>query len=333
MFWMVGAISVSPLIGCGNGCQLECAMITSVLSSVRRFSAQIIRPDQARFMQIAVGYFDESTDEDTQGVCYVVAGFLTSNLASVTLELRWRDLLNKYHLDYFKASELSAGEGQFKQFRDDPSCQKWTKFSDREKAIFDEIKTAFTDAIIGVNGLTGIGAALILPDYENLIRNYAPSKNVLSRPYFVCSGQVLMEAGLRIARENESYRDGEKIWLRPVFDSHETYSGTMKEGFDWFGKNNPLSSQYMLPPYYEDDTRYLTLQAADNLAFEVRKIAIGVKNNSKASRKSITRLAETGNIGIIYMLDYDGLKLLVDNHDPYFHLKPLSYTLADIIRP
>ena len=142
-----------------------------------------------------------------------------------------------------------------------------------------------------------------------------------------------MQAGLLIAQENESYRDGEKVWLRPVFDSHEEYSGTMKDGFDWFCKNNPISSQYMLPPHYEDDKQYLTLQAADNLAFEIRKTVIGVKNKISPLRKSTARLVETGNIGTICQLDYDALKLLIDSQDPYFHLKPLSYTLADIMRP
>src|SRR5580704_16511057 len=85
--------------------------------------SRAIEVDKVRFMQIAVGYFDESTDEDTQGVCYVVAGFVASNLATVTLDLRWRDLLTKYHLNYFKASELNAGEGEFRQYRDDPACK------------------------------------------------------------------------------------------------------------------------------------------------------------------------------------------------------------------
>jgi hypothetical protein len=57
-----------------------------------------------RVMTMAVGYFDESAD-GTQSVCYTVAGFIGSNEATAILELRWRDILNKYNLKYFKASE------------------------------------------------------------------------------------------------------------------------------------------------------------------------------------------------------------------------------------
>jgi hypothetical protein len=279
-------------------------------------------------MSIGVGFFDESTDGDTEGVCYVVAGFIGSNAATAVLELRWWDLLAKYNLRYFKASECSAGEGEFRQYRDDPQAKGFSRFSKKEKEKLDEIKTAFTDAIVNSDGIAGIGAAIILPDYERIRLEYPAV--MLQSPYFLCANLVLMEAGVRVCIENEDYKDHDKVWVRPVFDSHEEYSGRMKQGFDWFCLNNPISARYLLPPYYEDDCRYLTLQAADNLAFEIRKLAIGERKNIR-ERISLTRLKDSGSILKVYKLNYDSMKTLVEAHDPEFTLKPLSYTLADII--
>lgn len=280
-------------------------------------------------MSIAVGFFDESTDGDTEGVCYVVAGFMGSNMATAVLDLRWRDLLRKYNLKYFKASEHNAGEGQFRQYRDNPQGKGYAPFSQREKDKFVEIKTAFTDAIVNSDGVVGIGAAILLPDYERVRQEYPLA--LIQSPYFLCANLVMMEAGVRVCIENEDYREDEKVWLRPVFDSHEEYSGRMKQGFDSFCLNNPISAQYLLPPYYEDDCRYVGLQAADNLAFEIRKLAIGERKNIR-ERISLTRMKDSGSILKVYKLNYDSLKTLVESHDPNFTLKPLSYTLADIIK-
>jgi hypothetical protein len=91
-------------------------------------------------LAIAVGFFDESTDEDLEGSSYTVAGFAANNETSACLELRWKDVLLRYNLEYFKASELNAGEGQFRQFRDEPDNRSWQPFSDREKEKFVESK-------------------------------------------------------------------------------------------------------------------------------------------------------------------------------------------------
>ncbi len=115
-------------------------------------------------MQVAAGFFDESSDQDTEGVCYTVAGIVGENQhATTVLELRWKDVLKKYDIKYFKASELNAGEGQFKKFRDDPDSDKWVKFSERESLKFSEIKKDFTDVLTGCVLLSGIGSSANTP--------------------------------------------------------------------------------------------------------------------------------------------------------------------------
>jgi hypothetical protein len=283
-------------------------------------------------MQVAVGYFDESSDEDTAGVAYTVAGFVGNNHATAVLDMRWRDLLSKHNLDYFKASELNSGNGQFRQFRDEPDRLEFTPFSEKEKKTFREIKSDFTDAILGCEGLSGIGAVVVLPDYEQIRKDYPPAKTGLSFPYFICASMVLMELGVQFNRLNQRYRPDERMRVRPVFDSHEEYSGRMKQGFDRFCKMNPISARYLLPPHYENDKEYLSLQAADDLAFELRKALFLDRANMK-ERIPMTRLRESGMFLKVYKLDYNGLKLLADAHEADFNpLEPIQYTLEDILQ-
>jgi len=187
-------------------------------------------------MSIAVGFFDESTDsEEVQGASYTVAGFVSSNETSACLELKWKDLLVKYNIEYFKASELNAGEGQFRQYREDPNSSEWKPFTQKEKAKFEEIKIAFTDLIVDFSlDLNVIGAVIILPDYERIMKEYPLARRTLSYPYYQACQTVLMEAGLQISKQNRDYPSGDKLYIRPVFDSHEEYSGRMKAIFDSF---------------------------------------------------------------------------------------------------
>ena len=76
--------------------------------------------------------------------------------------------------------------------------------------------------------------------------------------------------------------------------------------------------------------KYPCLQAADNLAFEVRKFATN-QRHQRAERLSMTRLKNSGCLFRFYKLDYDGMKTIITAQDPDFATKPLMYTLADII--
>jgi hypothetical protein len=106
--------------------------------------------------------------------------------------LRWRDLLDKYELGYFKASELNAGTGQFQKFRDDPSDYAFRRFSQREKDIFRQIKTAFTDLIINAENLYGVGAVVILSDLERLQSEYNTRKR--SHFHIICAPKWFLSA-------------------------------------------------------------------------------------------------------------------------------------------
>lgn len=279
-------------------------------------SENILEPSSLgdRFMWVAAGYYDESEDGGSERG-YAVAGFMGHQHDCVHLDLAWRErILDKYELDYFKTSELENGVQQFAKFRDDPSNLD-ADFSRREKDLFRRIKTEVIDLILEFNLLVGVGAALMIPDYRRISSEYASINKVVPSPYFLCAQLVMMESGFIMQRLNlgaEGYRRG---LLRPVFDSHEDYSGRAKQVFDIFCKKNPTSSEFLLPPFYEDDRRYVMLQAADVLAYESRRLLITQEFDTHIpERKAMKRLKE--RVYKIYKLNYEAIKALMESQRP-----------------
>ena len=178
-------------------------------------------------------------------------------------------------------------------------------------------------------GINGLGAVVVLPDYQRIMAEYPLARTTLPYPYYLAAHCVLMEAGLQIARQNQD-EPSEQWMLRPVFDSHEEYSGRMKQTFDSFCSKNPLSSKCLLSPHYEDDKKYLSLQVADNIAFEVRKSVLQALGKQRRERISMKRLRDAGNIFKVFKLDYAGLKIIADANDPAI-LRPMDYTLDEIM--
>jgi Protein of unknown function (DUF3800) len=257
----------------------------------------------------AAGYFDESDDNER---AYSVAGFLGHQRDCVYLHWVWEErILKPYHLEYFKASELNAGTGQFAQHRDNPKGNLNALFSQREKELFNRIKRESIDVFLDFL-LIGIGAVVMLPDYYRLFEEFKAAGKVLPDPYFLCAQLVMMESGLIIGEINESASPLQKGYVRPTFDSQKTYKGRAKLMFDDFKAKNPLCSRWLLPPNYEDEKDYIALQAADNLAYECRRLLITEEYDTHIpERKAMTRLKE--HIRKIYRLHYDSLKMIIES--------------------
>lgn len=270
---------------------------------------------EGRFlMWVAAGYYDESFDVERG---YAVAGFIGHQHDCVHLDLAWRErVLKKYGLKYFKASELEWGTGEFAKFRDDPTPENLgALFSDREKALFKTIKVEVIDLILEFDLLIGVGAVLMLPDYHRIFAEYSAMGKTLPLPYFFCAQLVMMESGFIMHRINDQSHESQQGVLRPVFDSHEEYSGRAKQMFDDFARKNPISASSLLPPLYASDTDYVAIQAADTLAYECRRLLLTSEYDTHIpERIAMKRLKE--RVYKIYKLNYPALKAIMEAQRP-----------------
>jgi hypothetical protein len=105
----------------------------------------------------------------------------------------------------------------------------------------------------------------------------------------------------------------------------------MKQAFDSFCAKNPMAARSLLPLHYEDDRTYLSLQVADNIAFEIRKSVLATLGMVSRTRKSLERIKP--NLLRIYKLDYGALKAIADANDPEsLPVEPLELRLEDVLR-
>jgi hypothetical protein len=255
-------------------------------------------------MWLAGGFFDESTDEYEE-VVYSVAGFVSHGRPSLMVDLRWKAALKEYNLEYFKASEIEHGFGQFRQYRDDPNDIA-KPLSQREKDLRTEIKTAFIDIICDEPDFVGIGAGILVRDLRAFREDHPELARVLPSPYVMCADLMLVQAGLMMNITNKNHPADPGL-LRPIFDSHEVYEPPFIGGFDSFKRSNPISSVSLLEPIFESDRNYRCLQAADCLAFELRKFIYNKTfDPTRGTRKAMERLMEC-NIEVLFHVDYNAL--------------------------
>lgn len=263
-------------------------------------------------MMLAAAYFDESTDESAEGHCYTVAGYVGAQDDAAILEMKWKDLLVKYGIAYFKASEVEYCAGELQKFRQHPDRKG--PMSPADKAFRDQVKTDFVNLLCDDRYLVGISATILLKDWELFALDEPKKAARLPTVYNLAYQLMLGEAGSMASEHNSvaSYRN--QLQLRPILDSHEEHEPRFMQAYPVFCEKNPNDSRYLLPPFYESDQDYLCLQAADLLAYESRKLVSGFTYSSDPDnytmRVAMRRLLAKNRV--TYRIGYDNLQGLVD---------------------
>jgi Protein of unknown function (DUF3800) len=280
-----------------------CSFHGSVFNAVE--CSSVLRANE---YMIYAAYFDESNDHER---AYCVGGFIGAQLDCVHLDWAWKErILDAYKLKYFKASELEHGTGEFRQHRENPNHAD-ARFTEREKALFTEIKTKTIDIFLDAQFLISFGAVVVLPDYHRLVDEFKVRGFDLPAPYWFGAQVCFMEAGYIMDYLNDGTPKSQQSQVSPIFDAHEEYGRKAKQVFDAFREKNPKWSKWVLNPHYEDDQDYIVLQVADNLAYEIRKLMIkDAFNEVRPERKAMTRLKQ--RIWKIYKLNYEGLKKVME---------------------
>jgi hypothetical protein len=255
------------------------------------------------------GYFDESSDD----LSFSVAGFIGPMQSWIHLDWEWRDLLKKWNIKYFKASECVQGLEQFAQYRDDPENVKsplktheWQKL----RASYIE----FGDAILrNSDYLIGVGATVPWADFKRIIAESSKARTyLLNHPYYICLQATLHAATPNMFEENKARTEDGKLYIKPVFDSHEEYAEIARIAYEKFRAKNQRAGTVLMPLVYEDDIETPYLQVADMLAYEARKFSSNkARTPERDMRDGLKRLLPV--IDKIKDLNYDVLKLIVDN--------------------
>jgi hypothetical protein len=256
------------------------------------------------------GYYDESADDAS----FSVAGFIAPYDTWIHLDWAWSDLVKVWKVKYFKASECVNGLGEFAQYRDNPLDVK-SRLKAHEWKKLQEAYTQFSDIILKhADYLRGSGAVTYFEDFQKLIKE-DPKAHALfmDHPYYVCLQAALHASTDKMYEANATRLGENKLYIKPIFDSHEEFSDIARIAYEKFRVKNTRAATVLLPLDYADDIDTPALQAADMLAYEARKHATNLEH-SKEMRPQMQRLLRV--VETVKRLDYPTLKLIVDNQRP-----------------
>lgn len=254
-------------------------------------------------------------DEGHEKPGFAIAGYSAAIAAWWHLDRQWQDLLKRWNLKYFKASECENGLAEFAQYRDDPTDPK-SPLKPHERERLRKAKIEFIDAIGEHHHvLQGYGAAIVTEDFETGEGPVAPGI-FLNRPYYL-GAQLCLVAAAMLVRDVNTLRSGnDKIEVRPIFGAHEECNGIAKTVFENFAAKHPRSAEVLLPPQYGDDRIDSWLQVADTLAYELRKQLSESTKNSSADYMRVSLRSLLPALHRVFRLNCRNLIQIIGNHSP-----------------
>src|SRR5215469_5868340 len=249
-------------------------------------------------------YMDESFDGSGTGV-FVVGGLLMRGVPSFELERKWERLRKRPDVDiaYFKASDCKNGRGEFAKFVAIPGSP-----SSAEHQKLDAISREFLSLIPKEEHIILQGVGIVQAEFYEVIQETRARAILGDSPYRLAYDFAMiqcawamkqLELDVKKDKENVAFGGCWKECVSFVCDEHEQYSRLAPEAFRNLKLTNPNAAQYMGSFDSADDRKVQVLQAADAVAFEIRRVLNRALGNYSALRAQFRDLANPGKVFLI----------------------------------
>jgi hypothetical protein len=266
-------------------------------------------------------YMDESCDEPGKGV-FVVGGLLMRGVPSFELERKWAKLRKRSDIEitYFKASECKNGRGQFAKFVATPG-----KPTETEHQKLDAICREFLSLIPKEEHIVIQGVGVVQTDFYEVIQDPTARAILGDSPYRLAYDFAMIQCAwamkqreqeVRKDKANLAFGGSSRDYVSFVCDEHEEYSRLANEAFRNLKQTNPIAATYMGEFESADDKQVEVLQAADAVAFEIRRVLNLALGNHSALRAQFRDLSHPGKVFLITHTTKDQLLHLVAHHKP-----------------
>ncbi len=215
-----------------------------------------------------------------------IAGYVSKRRYWVRFQRAWRKTLKSYGVHTFHMSEYAHGRGEFEGWSKD----KRDSFLKALSRVIDEHK------------LFGVGGLISVREYESLLPDWA--KLEVRHPYYFCFA-VLMKTF------RDYYHHIPPGTIDFVFDRRPESQHVVEEMFEHLKDRNPLHGQRLGKITFDSKERFLPLQAADLLVYEVRRYGSDrFYGSSRPTRKSMEALMVRRDLVVGYY-DADDLRAYV----------------------
>ncbi len=266
-------------------------------------------------------YMDESFDDAGTGV-FVAGGLLMRGVPSFELERKWEKLRKRPDIDigYFKASECKSGRGEFAKFVATPGSPTPT-----EHQRLDSISREFLSLIPREEHIVVYGCGIVQADFYGVIQDTNARAILGDSPYrlaydfaMIQCAWAMKQLDLAIKKEKQNIAFGGYWRERVSFvcDKHEQYSPVANDAFRNLRLMNPNAAQYMGSFDTQDDKCVEVLQAADAVAFEIRRVLNRALGKYSTLRDQFRDLADLHKVFLITHSTKDQLLHIVSHHRP-----------------
>ena len=258
---------------------------------------------------------------------FAIAGYSAAMDTWCHLDCHWQELLKRWNLNYFNASECENGLAEFAQYRDDPTDPK-SRLKPHERERLRKAKIDFIDAICARHHvLQAYGAAIVTEDFERMIAEDPGAPPIFLNQAYYLGAQLCLVAAAMLVRDVNTRRSGnDKIAVRPIFGAHEECAGIAKTVFDSFATRNPRSAEVLSPPQYDDNRTNSWLQVANTLAYEIGKQLLRKTKTPSDDYMRVPLRSLLPAIHRVFRLNGENLKETISNHlpdsVPIAHLRP-----------
>lgn len=237
---------------------------------------------------ILTAYFDESgTHKGAPAVS--VAGYVSTKERWESFETEWRESLAIYNIDHFHMTDFIAGQGQFKNW---PRQKKRLRL----RKLIDAVNH---------HALAAIGIVIPMSFYQALSEQ---ERVVCDSPYRIAAMQCCAE----ISRWLDTYDPSAEVAY--VFEVGAKGAGKVAEFFRASMNEKGVREQLRILSFkFEDKKRFVPLQAADILAWELYRNVSGMLGmDSRAPRVEEYNRLRRANFSTFRYPTLDNLKMMVE---------------------
>ena len=243
-----------------------------------------------RYLVVFRAYCDESYDKDNR--VYAVAGFVGRDKDWRAVSKNWRNRCLKDGVDCYHAADCESRVSGFSHFSVPQSI------------------SLNTDLISDLDGarISGFGIAVYVEDYEAAAKTSPKASHFLTQsPYFLALQFLIVDLCCEIAQYSFAP-------IAFIFEQQDEFSGRSKTLYGEVREKNPTAAKCMGSITYSPKNKFVPLQIADKLVYEVMKAALNTKYDpNRAERKSLTAMKNARIISTIRYLDFNTLQMLVSN--------------------
>ena len=253
-----------------------------------------------------IAYFDESWDQ-TQKKILVIAGIMGLWEQWDKIEWRWRELLDKYNIAYYRANEA---EGAYGQFEKSPYRTPGVPLTAEQFKLLQEVKDEFFN-ILTFGRISGAAIGVPIHAFNQVADTPQKQAQFGNTPYYIC-GHTLM---LSMLTALKTMRARDLMVFR--FDRQNDFDAEMKKVHDHLQLPACEFHSQVGSICFEDKKKYLPLQVADTLAYECRKhLEKLITDPNALPRPELKRLMDEGKIFQISLCEKTFLEAYLTNYVP-----------------